>query len=811
MTNKTTFCELFRENNYLVEIPIIQRDYAQGRTTTSEIRELFLEVLYSHLEKNANIDLDFVYGSLIGEDVIKFIPLDGQQRLTTLFLLHWYLANKENRQGSFRDIMVYEGKSKFTYQTRTTSREFCDALVTHNIEVIRLEKPDGEIDNSFSKTIKNEPWFFYSWNNDPTIKSMLTMLDAIHEKFRNSCGFFDKLIRKRDPVITFQFLNLNEFKLTDDLYIKMNARGIALSPFENFKAKYEEVIKKTDFGDIPAYKLEFDGVEKQAKVHDYFSFKIDTSWANLFWKYQINNLFDDQLMNFIRVVSTNNYALQKYDKEYLSILLTGKKDPYDRKAKPRQITFSLYNQIGCFNNMSILDLIDTLDLVTNGNDKIKQYLPDTFYYDENMIFEKVINDDINKPQIEYRERLRLFAFYQYILLNKSNKGIDEWMRIIHNLTQYSDYNRMDEYVASIRSIHKLLRESSKILSFLADYKNEIKGFNLQQIQEERIKALLIQKDSHWRRAVLDIEKHGYFRGQIEFILKFSGIYDYYKKHNYDLNWTVIENQQYLNTFNDYSKKAAEVFGDKGLKNYKDFVWERALLTKGNYLIKNNNTRYFLNDSDRDYSWKRLLRGSEKNEKNLETKRRFIKEIFDDNDFLVSDVERSLNRIIEKSKIIDWKKPLIEQKELIEYCTKRQIRWQEDGHYIMLLHSIRMSGRHKEMYTYAFFLKYIQHNKFLPFTKIWYYEVCGDEDNPCVVIDEWHYNGSIYAINIFYDTKQNKYRLRLFSTNRKTFSQQIENILIPHGFILSGESFICYLDESYIMDKLKFLCQSFQKL
>lgn len=39
------------------------------------------------------INLDFIYGNLDGD---TFLPLDGQQRLTTLFLLHWYAYEKEN-------------------------------------------------------------------------------------------------------------------------------------------------------------------------------------------------------------------------------------------------------------------------------------------------------------------------------------------------------------------------------------------------------------------------------------------------------------------------------------------------------------------------------------------------------------------------------------------------------------------------------------------------------------------------------------------------------------------------------------------
>ena len=71
---------------------------------------------------------------------------------------------------------------------------------------------------------------------DPTIKSCLVMLDLINELFGASSGFYNRLIQTQNPYITFQFLNMKDFGLSDDLYIKMNARGKTLTPFENFKA-----------------------------------------------------------------------------------------------------------------------------------------------------------------------------------------------------------------------------------------------------------------------------------------------------------------------------------------------------------------------------------------------------------------------------------------------------------------------------------------------------------------------------------------------------------------------------------------------
>lgn len=77
-----------------IEIPIIQRDYAQGRKTpeVTRIRKRFLDSLYDALTQGKPLKLDFIYGD-IKDNVLT--PLDGQQRLTTLFLLHWYIARHE--------------------------------------------------------------------------------------------------------------------------------------------------------------------------------------------------------------------------------------------------------------------------------------------------------------------------------------------------------------------------------------------------------------------------------------------------------------------------------------------------------------------------------------------------------------------------------------------------------------------------------------------------------------------------------------------------------------------------------------------
>ena len=47
------------------------------------------------------------------------------------------------------------------------------------------------------------------------------------------------------PGISFHLLPIEQMGLSEDLYIKMNSRGKPLTPFENFKARFEQDISAT--------------------------------------------------------------------------------------------------------------------------------------------------------------------------------------------------------------------------------------------------------------------------------------------------------------------------------------------------------------------------------------------------------------------------------------------------------------------------------------------------------------------------------------------------------------------------------------
>lgn len=305
-TGKTpiSFWELL--DKYKVIIPIIQRDYAQGRIDKHTLRIEFFGQLISSLKESKPCKLDFVYAcprvnnedEKDSDDEIVY-PLDGQQRLTSLWLLHWYIAFKAGvlTEGNpCYDSCVGIRLKRFSYETRTSSREFCERM---------CEKLVGEITDNISSYISGQPWFTRKYKEDPTVTAMLRSLsDPIkHSGFEQLLGndanyitLWDRLCSASCP-LKFYFRNTKNERIlnSDDLYIKMNARGKKLTDFENFKAEL--------FSFKPDGKQELFRAE-----NDDFISNFENAWTNYFWSlrstdnvvdYLILEFFNRQALNFL--------------------------------------------------------------------------------------------------------------------------------------------------------------------------------------------------------------------------------------------------------------------------------------------------------------------------------------------------------------------------------------------------------------------------------------------------------------------------------------------------------------------------------
>ena len=208
-----------------IKIPKIQREYAQGRLDerSEAIRKNFIKHLLNTIKENKSISLDFVYG--IKDATNLLLPLDGQQRLTTLFLLHWYCG-------------VDMGEWVFDYESRREVQCFVKGLIEHCRKSPRDKKPIEEIEAS--------DWYKPIWRSNPSVSGMLEMLIEIHKQFKGMQ--IDDLnleeLEKRLEKITF---SIND-ELNGDygnIFLKMNARGLPLNDWENLKNILDKYSQKS--------------------------------------------------------------------------------------------------------------------------------------------------------------------------------------------------------------------------------------------------------------------------------------------------------------------------------------------------------------------------------------------------------------------------------------------------------------------------------------------------------------------------------------------------------------------------------------
>lgn len=504
-TNNTTFWNLI--NSYKISIPIIQRDYAQGREEEFEKREKFLNAILKHLNNDKKLHLDFVYGRVKDN---TFYPIDGQQRLTTLFLLHWYFALKE-KVSSEEKLKL----SQFVYDTRISSREFCQSLIKEDIEL-----PITPDDDAFITAIKNKPWYRDKWDTDPTIKAMLVMIQDIHNKFYNinSPSVFTQLINENS--ISFELLDLGTkgFELTDELYIKMNARGKQLTAFENFKANFIQLIDKY-FKDK---KLDHP-IKGKISYSGYFSYKIEKEWTDLFWAFRgVKKTTDEGLSNYFEFLTQMLYF--KTHKDANADDFKNSFTQYEEVYSTEENLLFLFNSLDKLYDVFCLNGGAKKENINNFFTSIENYT--SFFWNTtkgNSLFESIVTNTKNE---DARNKISLFCILHYLIkheLSTSNNQLVNYIRIVRNLMQATRQRNETKYNTNIRinffgSYWMLFEQLSS-----ADVYNKIQEPTLNNkstrisdtsLNNEIEKAKILQTNDSNNGALLSIENIEDFGGLI---------------------------------------------------------------------------------------------------------------------------------------------------------------------------------------------------------------------------------------------------------------------------------------------------------
>ncbi len=550
-------------SRYRVIIPGIQRHYVQGanKPEAKSIRENFINEIFDVIEeKGKRLNLHFIYGPINTDGEDSFVPVDGQQRLTTLWLIARYATEKVLEESSREDILAL--LARFSYADRIHATRFCQALSSVDSR--------WNISNNPMTDITSQPWFWDYWTEDETVSSMLRMLSTIHEVWEkrkpNSCQVLEALAER----ISFE-LKIDNFG--DDIYMKMNARGLQLTQWENFKCKFADELG--NFGeackqnwDKEIEKLSNDFFENKPELPDNSLFALLARIFVYVGKEQCNEAIC-QLARFThRTWEKIELPFVPYS-DFLSIIRSG---------------------------INLKDIADTVLLMTeqiigNATKKVPYFgdkcLFDTFFHPQN-----IDELDFSICCFEY------FTKYK----NVTDEEFLQAMRLIWNILENTDEGKKP--YSRVAIVKKFIDLDSPTL-----YSSKAKQItdDAKQIEEEIEKSIKIHDINQecpndwderelghcwkgWKDAIEFAEGEAFFNGSIRFL-----IYD----------------EDGNPTWNNFATKlinCRKVFCDHGLKEGKEKITNQVLishckdkLAKDWNIIRNRP----IFDKGKD-SWKRLL-------------------------------------------------------------------------------------------------------------------------------------------------------------------------------------------------------------
>lgn len=707
-------------NDYIIYVPEFQRNYLQGDDSNESIkykRDRLLDDIFDCIKSQSkSIDLGFIYGRV--EQSYKgklFYPYDGQQRLTTLYFLYLLIYFKFKIYDEIDSI-----KKKLSYQTRISTNRFIESFLSWILDSKEKDNIYNDFWNKDGKDLKgfimSQDWFMMNeWNYDVSIINMLSIIVEISGRIKKNLGdktgivnFIDK--DENNP-FQFDFIYVDDISKSDDLYIKINARGKALSPFENLKSDIDKYWKDEDKTKLDAEWTEY--VWNQLDENDKNKEKsFDNSFynllSNIFYLQYLVGLDLNNINDKILIEIENKYKKGIVDKEWITPKLCHVSCP--------MISSFLDAMIGSFKSIkdkqieSVNRKIFGLGDYQNNNGQNKMERADLF---EVFVYYYSVSSLFNKNDMEFADKRNL--------LNEIEIVTD---RIIENQRPYLD--SPTNLVKALKSVKVLIDSSIKSLGvykfFLLidnDTKESIrKGLMKEQVEEEILKAKLIDKDSRY----VALFNKGYSelknKGQLGFIF-------YLITDKNDLSKIRVEDVSY-ESFDKTLKQILSIqsyTGDFISSNEKIFNSEyewllRAILAKAKdcfFWKRSNNLLSFpLLNNDRDMSLHTFLNCySSNNPNDVEYKLnlldgfREVLNLFDPNK---DNIEEVLKRIIEDYKIKDledskkedpkpWYKFFVIYDGVFEQCRNGNIYFYSDK-YVLLLDKKFRSGQWYEYYTFA---------------------------------------------------------------------------------------------------------------
>ncbi len=403
------------------------------------------------------------------------------------------------------------------------------------------------------------------------------IIDGLYELFSETTkeefiAYWEKLISDKCP-IRFYHLPMNEFQLTDELYIKMNARGKQLTSFENFKADLVGYIREQKWEDL-------------LDAKEGLMIKMDNAWTDIFWKNKSkSSKIDEIYFAFINRFFLNYHFRNISDEnDQLYVYLTNKGRDGDNGIQYE--TLEKYKSKGKIPKELLDNLMHVLDNYLSSRitkedlicpwEKDFRFIPEYETLNGEDVFYDKDKKTLKITTINQVERVVFYAVCKYFSEGIGEKeNLKRWMRFIWNLVsvQTSDGNSAIRSVSEMKTVIKLIDslESHNTYKSLIDFCDEIPDSAIgRQLQEERYKAKIILSEdgslteyngklkrpngtnyNTWEDIICEAEQYAFFTGCIRFLFRKgkSENLEWDKKY-FDIKWL----------------KAQDYFDEKGVKD-----------------------------------------------------------------------------------------------------------------------------------------------------------------------------------------------------------------------------------------------------
>lgn len=761
-----TLSELFSGERRII-IPDLQRDYCWGNEDndkgTGEKGELVTDFVnnllgqfeeYQNNQDKSSLNLGLFYGYEVPANHIQLC--DGQQRLTTLYLLLGMInkktiESKDNQltEGKFRQHLISDFEYKhddkepyLNYAIRESSLYFLSDLVCKFFI--------GNKDNV--ESVKSADWYFDCYNLDPSIQSMLKALGKIEKIYEEKSSlefleFGEWLLNK----VTFLYFDMENRKNGEETFVVINTTGESLSSTQNLKPLVLQ--EKNTLFDNTKFKDDGKGV--------------DQCWEEIetwFWKNrnkEKNDTADAGFAEFLRWVS----IIEQVDKDapeeektgsikkLIQLILQGKHCDFPYKDISFETIYNYWKALKWIAEETSLSFVKNylspaVNTDVKGRNAIGQN--DCFVLLPVLRFVYKNISNIESDTTKQRNAKRIYEFFKNLI------RIDNVSKAVNTLVG-----------DTIKIVELILAKTGDLID-LIDPSVDVSGISKQLLTEEENRKLEILKNCTNRNVVEEafwkVQKHNIWSGEILPMIEWAtnnGVFD-------------------LTNFNKYRDYAYEWFPDN-FETVEDSV-RRALLA----CKIDDYPNHYYSGTNLSFGFKK-----EKPEKQKYNYWQYLIKINKDKFKLFFDeliAGSTPDQIINKFNDSSYKWfSFIKHSELMSYCEQKNIQKWDNSYCLVKQHK---ATKYLELETFCLYLDYKSISIFEPKIalskddgidyrgwKMWLYE----QDSSALVFDK-ELNGSSVAIDVHFNrTKKDDWDVQLFLRDESADTQKtMENVASSYG-------------------------------